>query len=101
MLVAEQDGHIVGLASVFSVTVEPRPYRLGHTYCELDTHYVLEEYRNRGIGTALLRAAQSWAREHGHASLQLMTLGENEGARRFYASAGLREHQIVFIQEDL
>ena len=101
VLVAEQDGHIVGLAAVFSVTVEPRPYRLGHTYCKLDTLYVLEEYRNRGIGIALLCATQNWAKERGHTSLQLMTLGENEGARRFYASAGLREHQIIFIEENL
>ena len=101
VLVAEKDGHIIGLSAVFSVTVNPRPYRVGQTYCELDTIYVREEYRNQGVGRALLDAAQDWARARGHASLQLMTLGENEAARRFYERAGMREHKIIYILEDL
>ena len=100
VLVAEKDGHIIGLASVFSVTVNPRPYRVQQTYCELDTIFVLEAYRNQGVGKALLDAAWNWAKARNHASLQLMTLGENESARRFYERAGMREHKIVFIFEN-
>ena len=101
VLVAEQDGQIIGLASVFSVTVNPHPYRVPQTYCELDTIYVLEEYRHQGIGTALLDAACNWAKERNHASLQLMTLGENKDARGFYERAGMRELKIVYITENL
>ena len=99
VLVAEQDGRIVGIASVFSVPVSPKPHRVQQTYCNLDTLYVLEPYRNQGIGSALLEAAWDWAKARSLASLQLMTLGENEKARRFYERAGLHEHQIVYIRE--
>ena len=100
VLVAEKDGQIIGLASVFSVTVNPRPYRVQQTYCELDTIFVQEEYRNQGVGKALLDAAWNWAKARNHASLQLMTLGENKDARRFYERAGMREHKIVYIFEN-
>ena len=101
VLVAEKDGHIIGLASVFSVTVKPRPYRVQQTYCELDTIFVQEAHRNQGVGKALLDAAWNWAKALNHASLQLMTLGENEDARRFYERAGMRVHKIVYILENL
>ena len=99
VLVTEKDGLIIGLASVFSVTVNPRPYRVQQKYCELDTIYILEEYRHQGIGKALLDAAWAWAIEHDCDSLQLMTLGENSDAQRFYERAGMRRHRIVYIME--
>ncbi len=99
VLVAEKDGHIIGLASVFSVTVEPKPYRIQQTCCELDTVFVQEAYRNQGVGKALLDAARQWAGERGCDSLQLMTLGENEAARRFYQREGMREHRVIYILE--
>ncbi len=101
VLVLEAEGKIVGLASVFVEQASPLPFRVQQSYCELDTLYVLEGYRNRGFGMALLEAARVWAKEHGCASLQLMTLGENTGAQRLYARAGMRPHKIIYIQEEL
>lgn len=101
VLVLETEGKIVGLASVFVEQVSPLPFRVHQSYCELDTLYVLEGYRNRGFGMALLEAARGWAKEHGCASLQLMTLGENTEAQRFYERAGMRPHKIIYIQEEL
>ena len=97
VLVADQDGRILGLAAVFAVTVAGKPYRVPQTYCDLDTLYVQEEYRSQGIGTALLQAARAWARKRGCASLQLMTLGENAAARRFYEGAGMGELRVRYI----
>ena len=77
------------------------PFRVQQSYCELDTLYVLEEYRNRGFGLALLGAARTWAKAHGCVSLQLMTLGENTEAQRLYERAGMRPHKIIYIQEEL
>lgn len=101
VLVLEAEGKIVGLASVFVEQASLLPFRVRQSYCELDTLYVLEGYRNRGFGMALLEAARVWAKEQGCASLQLMTLGENTGAQRLYARAGLRPHKIIYIQEEL
>lgn len=101
VLVLETEGKIVGLASVFVEQISPLPFRVQQSYCELDTLYVLEEYRNRGFGLALLEAARAWAKAHDCASLQLMTLGENTGARRFYERTGMRPHKIIYIQEEL
>ena len=101
MFVLETEGKLVGLASVFVEQVSPLPFRVQQSYCELNTLYILEEYRNRGFGRALLEAAWAWAKERGCASLQLMTLGENTEAQRFYARAGMRPHKIIYIQEEL
>jgi len=44
--------------------------------------------RNQGVGSALFRAAQNWARERGCQRLQVETQNINVPACRFYASQG-------------
>jgi ribosomal protein S18 acetylase RimI-like enzyme len=44
--------------------------------------------RNRGVGTLLLSAAESWARDHGARVLKVETQNTNVPACRFYASHG-------------
>lgn len=99
VLVAEENGQIIGLASVFYEEICPKPFRVAFNYVDLDTLYVSECYRRKGVGTALFQAAQQWAKERNAQSLQLMTLGENEPARRFYESMGMRELNVKYIQE--
>ena len=52
---------------------------------------VAERCRNRGIGTALMEAAEGAARARGHDRLLLSVGVENHGARRLYARRGYRE----------
>ena len=46
--------------------------------------------RNRGVGTALLAAGESWARARGARELKVETQNTNVPACRFYASHGFR-----------
>lgn len=71
-LVAEADGRVAGFLA-----------REGE---EVDALYVAGRMRRRGIGGALLRAAQAAA-----PSLTLWTFAANAPARRFYAAHGFRE----------
>jgi GNAT superfamily N-acetyltransferase len=46
------------------------------------------EWRGRGVGRALFRAAEAWARERGKAELKVETQNINVPACRFYARLG-------------
>ena len=48
------------------------------------------EERGTGIGTALFRAAEGWARAHGCRQLKVETQNVNVGACRFYERMGCR-----------
>jgi GNAT superfamily N-acetyltransferase len=54
----------------------------------LDELYVVPAKRRRGIGTALLRAAETTCRQHGAELLEINVDGEDEDARRFYERHG-------------
>ncbi len=70
---------------------------VGHAYLaltsppEVQDMYVLPELRGRGIGTALLDAAEDEARARGAARLTLTVSVENARARRLYARHGYAE----------
>ncbi|MGH3359382.1 MAG: GNAT family N-acetyltransferase [Nocardioidaceae bacterium] len=49
---------------------------------------VHEPQRGRGLGRALLGAAETWSRERGMRSVSLHVFGHNAVARRLYVSAG-------------
>jgi ribosomal protein S18 acetylase RimI-like enzyme len=49
---------------------------------------VFAEHRGRGLGRALLSAAEEEVARHGAANLGLNVFGSNEVARRLYESAG-------------
>ena len=50
--------------------------------------YLPREYRNRGIGSALLRAAEAYAGETGSRSVLLHVEKTNTSAMRFYERSG-------------
>jgi ribosomal protein S18 acetylase RimI-like enzyme len=49
---------------------------------------VADDIRRRGVGTALLRAAERWLVDRDIPKLQLMVRGDNTAARQFYAPLG-------------
>jgi len=50
----------------------------------------LEEYRGRGIGSALLQAAEAVARQSSAKAISLIVAAENSGAKRLYERNGYR-----------
>ena len=53
--------------------------------------WIHPHYHRRGIGTRLMRDAETTAGEHGHAKLWLETSEYNAGAPTFYRAIGYRE----------
>jgi ribosomal protein S18 acetylase RimI-like enzyme len=81
-----------GVAGVLSIS------QVRHFSGELDGYIgelaVAEHASRRGIGRALICAAQAWARERGLANLTLHTGAFNTGARAFYAALGFAEEEV-------
>ena len=100
VLLAEENGAVLGFVSVTTADTGEKAHRVPQRYGELENIYVREECRRTGVGTALFRAAWDWARAGGAASMHLMTLAENTRAQSFYESMGMRFLQHVYILED-
>jgi GNAT superfamily N-acetyltransferase len=96
VLVAESDeGAVVGWAEASlqrHLVHDPR--------AELSGLVVAEGACNRGVGLALLRAVEAWARERGLGELVVRSNVVREGAHRFYLREGFAEkkRQAIFLK---
>lgn len=80
VLVAELAGKIVGFCTVY---LDVESVRFGQRSW-LNDMAVDPHARSRGIGSALLASARTWAREQGAAVLQLDSSAARTDAHRFY-----------------
>jgi len=60
----------------------------------IENVYVHADYRDRGIGGALLAAAETALADSGVDTIALEVMAENDAARRFYARRGYRPHRL-------
>ena len=99
-LVAETSQAIVGFVEVGlrkyaeECTTSPVGY--------LEGIYVSQTYRGRGIGRALVEAAESWARDRGCSEMASDRALTNEESGRFHLALGFNEvHRIVCYRKKL
>ena len=59
---------------------------------------VLDGFRGRGIGRALIAACERWAAEHGVERMTLYVSTANEGAIRLYHELGYRDFDLVMLK---
>jgi RimJ/RimL family protein N-acetyltransferase len=85
VFVAELDGGLVGR---LSLARDPHP--ASRHVADLGL-MVSAAHRRRGIGRALLAAAERWARESAVAKLELHVFPHNEAARSLYAACGFEQ----------
>ena len=81
-LVAELDGQVVGVTNLR--VVYPGEAHLPIRYGEIAELAVAAHARRRGVGSALVAAAEAWARERGCAYTVLDYNARNVDAGRFY-----------------
>ena len=92
VLLAEEDGALVGLASVY---VDIPSIRYGMR-CWLEDLVVTSRRRGTGIGALLLGEATAWARERGCTHLELDSGNAREDAHRFYIDQGMEQQSLLF-----
>jgi GNAT superfamily N-acetyltransferase len=80
VLVAESDGEVVGIISVY---LDVESVRFGQRAWVEDLA-VHPDHRSAGHGKALLDAAKEWARSHGATHLELDSGEARADAHRFY-----------------
>jgi ribosomal protein S18 acetylase RimI-like enzyme len=99
ILVAEPDeGRILGYVIVLMDPVPGGTYRPVR-YGFVDDIVVTRTERGRGIGSALIRAAETWARERGAEAMRLDTQANNVRALRFYRDhMGYRDTTVRLIR---
>jgi aminoglycoside 6'-N-acetyltransferase I len=93
VLVAEEDGEVLGFAEL-----SVRAYAEGcHTNGVgfLEGWYVVPAARRRGIGRALVLAAEDWARTQGCTEFASNALANNELSQLAHHAVGFEEVEIV------
>ena len=68
----------------------------------VESWWVDEDYRKRGVGRALMEAAQGWARARGHVEIASDTQLENRRSQKVHRAVGFDEvERIVVFRKDL
>lgn len=92
-LIAEEDGRAVGLAEV-----SIRPYAEGcrtNRVGFLEGWYVVPDARRRGVGAALVAAAEEWARAQGCTELASDTEPDNHVSAEAHRALGFTDVGLV------
>ena len=82
VLVASAGDHIAGFVKL---SYASKPWG---TSCEVDTLVVTERWQGRGIGSALMAAAEEVGRRAGAAGIRVAVLHSNDPAIGFYGALG-------------
>ncbi len=93
-LVAEADGAVVGFVGLvrgWSWTSDDRWARVMSLVVDAGV-------RGRGVGAALMRGAEAWAREQGADSIHLTTATYREDAHHFYERLGYEATGVRFVR---
>jgi GNAT superfamily N-acetyltransferase len=88
ILVAEQDGALLGLAVVMERPTSSNPMHVPRRVVEIDAIVVRKAVRRRGIGKSLISASLQWAEQRGADDVEIAVHAFNEDALKAYRAAG-------------
>ena len=91
LLLAEQNGRVVGL---LSYSIRPNLYH-AENCCMVEEVVVSEKARGMGVGKALMERLVQRAKEAGCAEASLSVLPDNNRAREFYRSLGFEDEAVL------
>lgn len=92
ILAAECDGRVVGLIGLRIVMAIHRVGRVG----EYSSFVVSEPFRRRGVGRALVAAAEEWLVARGIRSIRVASNNRRAEAHQFYAALGYEPTHTMF-----
>lgn len=89
----DQPGKVIGWIHVFTAR-----HLQSEPFAELGGLVVDQDYRGKGVGTALMNAAEDWAKRRGFTMLRLRSRSTRTDAHRLYDRQGYSrvKSQIVF-----
>jgi ribosomal protein S18 acetylase RimI-like enzyme len=70
----------------------------GDRYAHIFLVYVVETHRQRGIGSALIRHAEHWARQRGDRQIGLQVFIDNPPALNLYRKLGYRSQSLWMLK---
>jgi GNAT superfamily N-acetyltransferase len=97
LFVAEYDGRTVGFVS--GELRESSPTFRPKTWASVDDVFVESNYRNLGVGRALVEGVKAWAKERGADGVSLQVAAANARGRKFYEDLGFREVSVYEVLE--
>ena len=89
-LVAEEDGRLLGAASVRVHDTPAHPLMVPARRAMLQDMIVDVSARRRGVGAGLVAAARTWSQQRGAAVMLLTVWAGNDAAMDFYRAMGLQ-----------
>lgn len=95
MLVACAGGTVIGFAHVHCLAVFHRARDLAR----LTALIIKEEWRSRGTGGLLVRAAEEFARQNGCGRFELVSGAQRKDAHRFYERLGYHLEACRFVKD--
>ena len=95
LLVAELDGRPAG----FTFLEPAVDYFTGQADGHIGMVAVAETAEGKGVGAALMRAAEDWARRNGYPRLHLNVFAGNDRARRIYERTGYEIETIRYVKK--
>ena len=88
LLVAEQNGELIGLIQIQLRTNPDDPIFVPRRYAYLDEVAVLTSHRGLGVGRSLMAEAHNWIAAQGIQEVELNVWESNKGAIAFYEGLG-------------
>lgn len=95
-LVAELDGRIVG-----AIEIEVLNFREKGKHGHVGYIFVDPDFQRRGVGSALLKAAERWFIERGAICSWALTTRDNIAAQRFFLKHGYEVVTVEQIRKEL
>jgi GNAT superfamily N-acetyltransferase len=94
VFIAEYSGKIVGYLASYCRSFA---YLKDNPLAEIDSMFVEEAYRGKGVGTKLVDEFKKWATSLGAKHLQVMGYAQNHTALDFYRQNGFEDFAIRLI----
>jgi GNAT superfamily N-acetyltransferase len=88
LLVAEVDGQVVG---TLAIAVIPNITHSGRPWAQIENVVVLDKFRRRGVGQALIDHCAEITRAAGGYKMQLISSDVRREAHAFYLTAGFED----------
>jgi GNAT superfamily N-acetyltransferase len=90
--VVENNGRIISHTNVIIAHKIPRPGKIIRKWGRLSTVRTVPEYRNQGVGSALMEVVKNWCKKQ---NLEELHVGPSERSVPFYERAGFKNETDI------